>query len=287
MVEEKIKGSNDRLDIARLDPQDTNAVTITGGYIMKIDRNNDPDDVNNFTPGSWPTGRFPWITASHAGWNTQPIIFHDPDGTMIGTRPLQRTWFINYITAFEAALTGTSWTNPVTGYRAYIDENQWIENHMLNIFPFNVDGYRLSGYFYKERDEPGLPGSGKLKQGPLWDFDRTQGTGSVDPRPFNPRQWKRPITGDQGTDLFGNNDNTTGTRLGVRWWWQMFHDPDFWQNWVDRWQDLRDGGVWSTTNVMALIDRLANEVRQAQPRNAQPLAQRRFRRHSQHRDLLG
>jgi len=266
---EKIKVNKDRLNIARLDAQDTNSVTITGGYSLKIDRANDTDDVNNFLPGTWPTGRFPWITSSHAGWNTQPIIFHDPDGVMIGSRPAQRNWFINYINEFEAALTGPSWTNPVTGYRAYIDEMQWIENHMLNIFTFNVDGYRLSGYFYKERDEPGQPRSGKLKQGPLWDFDRSQGTGAVDPRPFNPRQWKRPITGDQGTDLFGNNDNTTGTRLGVRWWWQMFHDPDFWQNWVDRWQDLRDGGIWSTTNVLAIIDRFANEVRQAQPRNAQ------------------
>lgn len=268
VVMEKIKQNQARLDIARLDAADTNATTITGGYVMKIDRANDADDVNNFTPGAWPTGRFPWITGNHANWNTQPIIFHDPDGLTIGTRPTQRTWFINYIAAFEAALTATTWTNRDTGYRAYIDEDQWIENHMLNVFPFNVDGYRLSGYFYKERDEPGRPLSGKLKQGPLWDYDRSQGTGSVDPRPFNPRQWKRQIGGDQGTDLFGNNDNTTGTRLGVRWWWQMFNDPDFWQRWVDRWQDMREGGIWSTTNVTSLIDRLANQVRQAAPRNA-------------------
>ncbi|MBN2506248.1 MAG: lamin tail domain-containing protein, partial [Verrucomicrobia bacterium] len=265
---EKIKANNDRLDIARLDPQDTNTVTITGGYCMKIDRNNDLDDVNNFTPGSWPSTRFSWITANHAGWNTQPIIFHDPDGIVIGQRPLQRSWFISYINQFESALTSLNWTNPVTGYRAYIDEDQWIENHMLNTFPFNVDGYRLSGYFYKERDEAGLPGSGKLKQGALWDFDRSQGTGNVDPRPFNPRQWKRPISGDQGTDLFGNNDNTTGTRLGVRWFWQVFHDPDFWQRWVDRWQELRENGIYTTSNVLATIDILANQVRQAQPRNA-------------------
>ena len=66
---------NDRLNIARLDAQDTNATTITGGYTMKIDRANDADDVNNFTPGAWTAGVFPWITANHAGWNTQPIIF--------------------------------------------------------------------------------------------------------------------------------------------------------------------------------------------------------------------
>src|SRR5678816_4729888 len=105
---------------------------------MKIDRANDTDDVNNFTPGNWSAATFPWITSAHAGWNTQPIIFHDPDGVTIGQRPQQRTWFINFISAFEAALTNpNTWTNRTTGYRAYIDEDQWVENHMLNIFTFN------------------------------------------------------------------------------------------------------------------------------------------------------
>lgn len=268
VIEEKIKVGKNRLDIDRLDPQDTNAVSITGGYILKIDRNTDPADVNSFTPGAWPSTAFPWITANHAGWNTQPIVFVDQNGIYMGQNPIQRQWLVNYINAFDSSLVSPNWTNRVTGYAAYVDIDQWIENHMLNTIPMNVDGYRLSGFFYKERDKAGYPGSGKLKQGPLWDFDRTQGTGAVDPRPFNPRQWKRPISGDQGTDMFGNNDNTTGTRLGVRWWWQLFHDPDFWQRWVDKWQDLRENGLYQTTNVMALIDRLGNEVRQAAPRNA-------------------
>lgn len=271
VIEEKIKVHPGRVEIARLDAADTNAATITGGYLMKIDRANDVDDVNYFSPEAWPSSAsslFPWITVNHLGWNSQPIIFQDPDGTTIGTRPLQRQWLPQWMRQFEAALVSPNWTNPITGYAAYIDVDQWIEDHMLNTIPFNVNAYRLSGYFYKDRDQEGRPGTGKLRQGPLWDFDRSQGTGSVDPRAFNPRQWKRQLVGDQGTDFFGNNDNWTGTRLGVRWWWQLFHDPDFWQRWIDKWQEYRESGIYQTAYVMALIDRFGNEARPAALRNA-------------------
>ena len=40
---------------------------------------------------------------------------------------------------------------------------------------------------------------------------------------------------------------------------------DFWQQWVDRWQELRRSH-FSGTNLNALIDRLATEIKEAQPR---------------------
>jgi len=153
-------------------------------------------------------------------------------------------------------LYGPNATNPVTGYAAWLDVDQWIENHMLNTIPFNVDGYRLSGYFYKDRN-------GKLMQGPLWDFDRSQGTAVPDERPFNPRIWRRQTSGDQGTDLFGNP-----SYLGVRWWQALFNDIDFWQRWIDKWQELREGEIMTVSNINRIIDRSHNLVRNAQPRNA-------------------
>src|SRR2546426_1966942 len=45
----------------------------------------------------------------------------------------------------------------------------------------------------------------------------------------------------------------------------LFNDIDFWQKWIDRWQDFRLG-QFSLTNMNALIDSLANTVRQEQPR---------------------
>jgi hypothetical protein len=46
---------------------------------------------------------------------------------------------------------------------------------------------------------------------------------------------------------------------------RLFRDPDLWQQWVDRWQDLRRN-LFSETNLFKLVDQLADEVRGAQPR---------------------
>jgi hypothetical protein len=99
----------------------------------------------------------------------------------------------------------------------------------------------LSTYFHKPRN-------GKIVCGPHWDFDRA--LGSTDGRDANPRQWD------------------TGQFFGGEWWPRLFSDPDFWQRWVDRWQELR-GTHFALTNLNGLIDRLANEIRDAQPRQYQ------------------
>ena len=71
------------------------------------------------------------------------------------------------------------------------------------------------------------------------------------------------LPGDQGTDFFGDPN-----LLGVRWWQQLFTDPDFWQAWIDRWTDLRRG-MLSNSHVFAAVDTLSAQVRKAQPRELQ------------------
>ena len=88
-----------------------------------------------------------------------------------------------------------------------------------------------------------------LKMGPGWDYDRSQG--SADGRDFNPRVWRSPL----GADYFNESP----------WWDRLFQDPDFWQAWIDRYQELRDGPL-SMSNIFALIDRFAAEAREAQLR---------------------
>jgi hypothetical protein len=71
--------------------------------------------------------------------------------------------------------------------------------------------------------------------------------GSLDERDSEPRRWN------------------TGRFFHAPWWGKLFTDPDFWQLWVDRWQELRKTN-FSETNIFGLIDRLANEVREVHPR---------------------
>ncbi|RME94270.1 MAG: hypothetical protein D6766_06270, partial [Verrucomicrobia bacterium] len=227
VIEEKIKRSPNRVDIERLAPEHTEPPEVTGGYLLKIDRANDPSDR----------------TFRAAG---QTIIYEYPKGPEMETaaRRPQREYIRDYIEDFGEALNSPNFTDPVRGYRPYIDVPSWIDHHLLNVLMFNVDALRLSAYFYKPRNRP-------IEFGPLWDFDRA--LNSTDGRDANPRVW-RAQTGDRGTDFFN-----------YPWWGRLFRDPDFWQAYVDRYQELREG-AFSLENLHALVDELTSQVREAQQR---------------------
>jgi hypothetical protein len=168
------------------------------------------------------------------------IVYVDPKESVINLpqRAAQRRYIADYLDDLERALQGPDWKDPHKGYPAYIDVNAWIDYHVLELLVGNVDVFHYSSYFYKPR-------GGKLTFGPHWDYDRA--LGSIDRRDANPRRWN------------------TGRFFEGPWWRQVFRDVDFWQLWVDRWQEMRRTH-FAETNMFALIDRLASEVREAQPR---------------------
>ncbi len=155
-------------------------------------------------------------------------------------RAPQRQYIESYFDEFDHVLHGPNWKDPVAGYRAYIDVDSWIDFHVLEVLSGNVDALKFSTFLYKPR-------GGKITFGPHWDFDRA--LGSTDYRDADPRLWN------------------TGRFFDAPWWTRLFRDPDFWQLWVDRWQQLRRTH-FSEANLFGLIDRLTGEVREAQPREA-------------------
>jgi hypothetical protein len=168
------------------------------------------------------------------------VVYVEPKEQSISLpqRAAQRQYLDSFFSDFDRALNGPNWKDPVVGYRAYLDVNAAIDFHVLEVLSGNVDSIVLSTYFHKAR-------GGKIVFGPHWDFDRA--LGSTDGRDDNPRQWN------------------TGPFFGGAWWPRLFSDPDFWQLWVDRWQELRRTH-FSLTNLDGLIDRLTDELREAQPR---------------------
>ncbi|HEY4416748.1 MAG TPA: CotH kinase family protein [Verrucomicrobiae bacterium] len=226
VLEEKIKWDENRVNIQKihsvdnLNPQDNAGTNVTGGYMLKIDR-----------LGTGETG------FSAAG---QTIVYNYPKETEIKSpqRAPQQQYLQTYMNAFGTALNGANYTNSVTGYRAFVDVPSWIDSHILNIMAFNTDALRLSAYFYKDR-------TNVLVFGPIWDFDRSQG--STDGRDFNPFYWRAPVA-DYGTDYFN-----------YTWWGRMFTDIDFWQAWVDRYESLRLT-TFSTNHIYSVIDTLSSQL---------------------------
>jgi hypothetical protein len=220
VLEEKIKIGKNRVDIDKLRPQNIRPPEVTGGYMLKIDR----------------TG------VGESGFNGAgtTVVYVDPKekDIKLAARAPQNTYIKNYFTAFGKALSTTNLRDPINGYKAYIDEDAWINYHVLEVLSGNVDSLVLSAYFYKPRD-------GKITWGPHWDFDRA--LGSTDGRDSNPRVW------------------STGPFFASAWWSKVFTDKDFWQKWVDRWQELRPT-TFSNDHLGLVVDSMCDELREAQPR---------------------
>lgn len=226
---EKISRDEDRVDVERLFPEHDREPGVTGGYMLKIDR---PD------PGD---------SGFNAAGQTLRYVYPKEVDIERPERDPQEQYIRNFFNQFRAALDGQNYTDPQLGYAKYIDVDSWIDHHLLNVVAFNVDAFRLSGYMFKKR-------GGKLEMGPIWDFDRAMG--STDGRDSNPWVW-RAQTGDRGTDFFN-----------YPWWGRMFTDIDFFQKYIDRWQELRKA-QFSPQNIHSVIDSMANELREAQVRDLQ------------------
>src|SRR6185436_11413082 len=144
---EKIKRSPDRVNVAKLTPEQNSEPDISGGYIIKRDHQD---------------GSGKRFNTDHGG----PYFFVYPNEQNF-TRE-QRAWLSRYINRFEDALYSDNFTDPKRGYAAYLDTDAFIDLHWLIEMSKNVDGFRYSAFLTKDRN-------GKLKPGPAWDWNRSFG----------------------------------------------------------------------------------------------------------------
>ncbi len=71
----------------------------------------------------------------------------------------------NLINEFETVLKGVQFKDPTNGYAKYIDLDSFIDWYLISEITKNVDSKDWSSIFMNV-----IPG-GKIKMGPLWDFD--------------------------------------------------------------------------------------------------------------------
>ena len=220
---EKVKQGPNRVDIAALEPNDTKAPEVTGGYIFKIDRP-DPADVG-----------------FSAGGQELKWVYPKEQDLKQTERAPQSAYLKSYLNSFAAALPTTSFPGKPGNYAQYLDVDATIDFHILNLLSLNVDALVLSTFLHKERNAP-------FTFGPVWDFDRSMG--SYDGRDDDPLSWNSTVP-----DLFATT-----------WFGRLFYDFDFFQRWVDRWQELRRAQL-SDKHMLALIASFESELTEAQARN--------------------
>ena len=240
---EKIRRNAERMDISKLDPYDNSDSAKTGGYIWKVDRA-DADEA--FSAGGVP--------GSGVG-----MAYYYPKGPEMKSpqRDPQEQYLTKYLNDFRTALAAGN-KDPVTGWPAYLDQTATIDHHLLNVWALCTDALRLSAYWQKDR-------GAKFSAGPIWDFDRafssTDGRSDAWVTRVLANQangtWRSPLA-DYGTDWFNTSSDATGVQTPI-WWHLLFRDPDFYQNYIDRWQRLRRG-PFAEAAVNTLIDSINADI---------------------------
>lgn len=224
---EKLKRDANRIDISRLKPDDNSGDPLTGGYILKTDHFagnvGEPFYSSNGVTVQYEYPRFDAIS--------------DP----------QKAYIQNYINDFEAALYSELFDDPQTGYRAYVNIYSFIDLILLNELSNNVDGYRLSAYYYKDRDSQ----CGRLTFSPPWDFNLTYGNADYC------EGWR--------TDVWQLYDGCAdGPAI---WFRRMLEDPYFAAVLRCRWSELRQYTL-QNSHINQIIDSTAFLLKQAAVRDS-------------------
>jgi hypothetical protein len=231
VLEEKIKAGKQRVDVKKIEKEDNTTPDITGGYITKSDK-----------PDSDPVA---WTMYSHNGWIVPYIhVLPKPDNATA-----QQTEYIKGVfTALEeAAKAGNE--SALNGYPSMIDVPSFIDFMIINELASNVDNYTYSTFFHKDRN-------GKLRAGPVWDFDLTFGNDLFSEGYSRGR-----------TDIWYFDD---GQLDGSTFWIDLFNDLKFRCYMSKRWNWLvGPGHPLNYQSIEAFIDGTVANITEAVERDKQ------------------
>ena len=219
---------------------------LTGGYIMEVDNNDDTCYVSKYHPVS-PYG---------SAYNDRVIRFQYKFPDFEDLTDAQKDYIHGAIDRMEDAFASGNYTDPVEGYRKYIDVQSFMDYQLVNELAHNVDAYRLSAKFYKNRDSV----DPRFKM-VIWDFNLGFGNCRHN-MGYATNSW----VSRSNAVLYKNGD----PYMVPFWWYKMVNDNNYVKARFTRWAQWRDSNL-QYDRLMATIDSLANVVTccGAEQRNSQ------------------
>ena len=230
ILQEKVKADSERVNVTKITNAQNSLPNLSGGYITKADKTTGGDPIA-------------WTMDSYIDNNAINFIHELP-------KPADVTIQQNdYIYTQFANLKSTAAANNGTlsnGYPSIIDIPSFIDFMISNELASNADGYQLSSFFHKDRN-------GKLRAGPIWDFNLTYGNDLF----------------DYGFDRshydvwqFANGDNQ-----GPKFWTDLFNNPQFKCYMSKRWNELiQPGQPLNLQSLNTFIDNTVNHISAAAER---------------------
>jgi hypothetical protein len=230
MLQEKLKDDGNRINIEKLAATDDTPGTaaITGAYIIQGDRQEVSGD--NF-----------YMSGNTGGVS---MIYELPKASAITSN--QKTYIQSI---FSALASKTSNDSKTDGFPSIIDVQTFVDYMLLNELTSNVDVYQISTYFHKDK-------GGKLRAGPVWDFNASLG-----------RDLWLPPPGRSATDAwqFSNGDNE-----GPHFFKGLFENATFKCYMAKRWNELiQPGQPFNLTTLNTLLDGVKTLITESAARNLQ------------------
>lgn len=166
------------------------------------------------------------------------IVIQSPDEDVITNE--QRAYIEDYLNAAERAIISGE------GYEEYIDVDSFCDWMLIHEISYNLDCcFRRSCYLNKDK-------GGKLKMGPIWDFDLAFGNYDIDNQNYN--DW---VTVGYGSTFYDAYVITT-------WYNYLMENESFRTRLRERWAEVRDGLL---ETAMSCIDYYSEKMYQSQEEN--------------------
>ncbi len=234
---EKIKRNGNRVNVTKMGAGDISGDALTGGYIFSLDK----EATGWFS--SYPPPNAPSASEQF------DYVFPKPENIV----PEQKNYIKSYVDSFENALAGPQYQHPVNGVRRFADLPSFIDFFIVNAVSRNVDAYRLSSFFHKDRNSK----NPKIIAGPVWDYDLAF----------------RNADYCSGSSIegwaYGFNYVCPGDYWQVPFWWdRLMTDTAFEGSLRCRWKELRQSSL-RDTRMNQLIDSVNGLVAEAQQRHFQ------------------
>lgn len=206
---------------------------LTGGYIMEVDRAG--GEVTY-------TSKYHPVTSTGTTLTNQYIHFQFKSPDYEDMTWAQR----NYIKRRIDAMEGVLWEYRPTGtsnYQEYLDVQNFIDYQIAMELGHNVDGYRLSGKFFKRRDSE----DPRFKM-VLWDMNLAYGNSDYY------QGWRTDSWIYQSNNIL---DAYGDPQLVPFWWYKLNTDPGYKAALKARWAQYRRSNL-RDDRIMATIDSLTN-----------------------------
>lgn len=231
ILQEKVKASVSRVNVLKIATTDNTLPNITGGYITKADKTTGGDPIA-------------WTMSSYAGWTD--FIHELPKPAAVTSQ--QNSYIYNQFLNLETT-SHIGNINLISGYPSIIDIPSFVDFMLINELGSNPDGYQFSTYFHKDR-------AGKLRAGPIWDFNLTFGNDlflwGFDRSFYNVWQFAD-----------GGND-------GAKFWRDLFNNPTYKCYLSRRWNELtQPGQPLNYDSLVQYIDETVALISEAKVREEQ------------------